>query len=253
MYHDANRKFPCESFGTSFYLAILPYVDQQNQVPAITANGPKDAKPVALFLCPSRRGVEVGPRTDYAGAVDPTWLQKPGGHEPILCGARRSPTIPNWNFYARSGFVTLPMVGNCDGTSNTLLLAHKAVRPRDYTISAVDPATGWGLNAAGDKEEPGWAVPVLLGAGPTTQDYTYDHFRCGFGFGRDSNDINELIELNCKPPGFVSLWGRQMSSPHATMISLVADASVKNLAFNTDGNRLRSFWYYNDGVNAQLE
>src|SRR5207237_2740771 len=62
-YQDARGKFPYGEYETgysqgTFYTEILPHVEQQN-------NDPKNPQPVKLFLCPSRRGPEVGPRDDY--------------------------------------------------------------------------------------------------------------------------------------------------------------------------------------------
>jgi prepilin-type N-terminal cleavage/methylation domain-containing protein len=60
---DARGKFPYDEIEAgrpqgTFYTELLAFVEQQN-------NPPANPQPVAIFLCPSRRGTDVGPRGDY--------------------------------------------------------------------------------------------------------------------------------------------------------------------------------------------
>jgi prepilin-type N-terminal cleavage/methylation domain-containing protein/prepilin-type processing-associated H-X9-DG protein len=142
-YHDANQTFPYESTPTSasnWVVAILPYIEQQNLYQQLAVNSagtptnPGVASPVKTFLCPSRRGTEAGARIDYAGAYNPglqeasvaNYVSEASGYSSIL-------NTPG---------VSLAVVTNLAGTSNTLLLAHKILRPSNYEGgSGTD--TGW--------------------------------------------------------------------------------------------------------------
>src|SRR5262249_61226614 len=67
-YEGATRKFPNEddwnptSTVSTLYAALLPYVEQDNQIPTWRTN----PQPVKVFLCPSRRTTAVGPQDDHA-------------------------------------------------------------------------------------------------------------------------------------------------------------------------------------------
>ena len=68
-YHDASGRFPAAHAGASaafptVYTSLLPYVEHGQQNPSAPV-------PVPLFLCPSHRGPEVGPRADYGAARHP--------------------------------------------------------------------------------------------------------------------------------------------------------------------------------------
>ncbi len=68
-YHDVNHQFPSEGgytgtgqTATSFYVGILPQIEQGNQNPA-------SPLPIAMFLCPTRRGTMPVPRWITAAAT----------------------------------------------------------------------------------------------------------------------------------------------------------------------------------------
>src|SRR5579871_2024665 len=77
-YNDTNSKLPCPddmwpamraptATSQTFYMAILPYVEQQNQATAVAGGNQANAKPVPTFACPSRGDVSIrGLRGDYA-------------------------------------------------------------------------------------------------------------------------------------------------------------------------------------------
>jgi hypothetical protein len=116
---------------------LLPFIEQGDQVPLIQPPQVNwsNARPVRLFLCPSRRSVAAGAKIDYAAAHHPDWAQAWPDHAfgvPYIgwysilggCHTQGGPRT--------FGGTTLAVVTNADGTSNTLLLAHKAVEPRYY-------------------------------------------------------------------------------------------------------------------------
>ena len=78
---DAMLAFPIDDDGCvlnpptfqplTFYTSLLPYIEQKD-------NSPLSPKPIKLFLCPARRGVDVGPKNDYGSAHHVNWSGIPG-------------------------------------------------------------------------------------------------------------------------------------------------------------------------------
>jgi prepilin-type N-terminal cleavage/methylation domain-containing protein len=165
-YNDANGMFPNEGgeggggqTNISFYILILPYVEQSNLYTAMvngTTVNTSAAVPVAAFLCPSRRSTIVGPKADYAGVFDDS-IQHLGtsgnGDLDIILGA--SVAAGQKTILNNQG-VRLVDVTNGAGTSNTLLLGHKVMQPANY------------LNPNGPND-PGWAF--------VSASNSYDHMR----------------------------------------------------------------------------
>lgn len=154
-YHDANNGFPVEGTtqGISWPIRILPYVEQgnvynlvwplfQNAYNADLASGNtsgyataaaqvNQSMVVPIFLCPSRRGADAGPRIDYAGAY----------HGGIQGGSLSTYTnttglnslLDTYTTGPRAIGVTLAAVTGGAGTSNTIHLAHKSLQPAHYS------------------------------------------------------------------------------------------------------------------------
>jgi prepilin-type N-terminal cleavage/methylation domain-containing protein len=199
-YHDSNGRFPLDGaivngVPLSYYTMILPYVEQGNQYPLVVAN-PLNAMPVKIFFCPSRRGTEVGAKDDYAYSCQAGLDWEVPGNRSILAGDL--------------GFMgtTMAVVTNCAGTSNTLLLSHKAMATVDYSAPSSPYDTLWS-DATGPAAYPGYG----------------DH-------SRDPTNATPLTQdLNQNPSNFDnSGWYFQstFSSPHpGVMPSLFADGSVR--------------------------
>ncbi|HTU17671.1 MAG TPA: DUF1559 domain-containing protein [Gemmataceae bacterium] len=117
-YHDTYQTFPYEPNPSklSFFVLVLPFIEQQNMYNLFLTNGPSAITPVKVFICPSRRSTSVGPKDDYATASNPSSAVS-GGVSILGDGMA----------------VTLPMVTNGNGSSNTLLLAHKLMNPSNYS------------------------------------------------------------------------------------------------------------------------
>jgi prepilin-type processing-associated H-X9-DG protein len=192
-YHDVNGCFPCEGTkqGVSWPTRILPYIEQDalyRQIwptfqAAITTNTQaafqgaagqitSDNGSISTFLCPSRRSPKAGPVIDYCGAYN-------GG---INEGALNGTVLPNgttvnsknWNTILdtrnsaqNSPGVTLNVITNLAGTSNTLLVAHKIMRPAHY-------------NGGGGKNDAGWVWTNFSKGG-------FDHMRWADQFAGGSN------------------------------------------------------------------
>jgi prepilin-type N-terminal cleavage/methylation domain-containing protein len=140
----------------TFYMAVLPYVEQQNQVAAVAGGNQAAALPVAMFVCPSRGGPLVrGARGDYATGKHPEWDPGYSGWYSIL-GGDDGPAAGFNNITATS----IGGVAGKDGTANTLLLAHKSLDPRYY--SGNSPAKS-GMSWAGTgpfTSDEGWASVI---------------------------------------------------------------------------------------------
>src|SRR5439155_8382359 len=145
-YHDTYGKFPNENRGPSIFTSMLPFIEQDAQVPLVKGNTIPDwdkALPVKIFLCPSRRSVDPNPtipgKEDYAFATDDTWWfgSIPGTSDGtahwlvVLFGAAGGNVSPT------KSPATLGKVTSLDGTSNTLMLAGKGMKPSLYSAYVV--------------------------------------------------------------------------------------------------------------------
>jgi type II secretory pathway pseudopilin PulG len=234
-YHDANLNFIAESNPTSFYVALLPYVEQQNQVAAVTGTTTavwNAAKPVKTFLCPSRRAPDASApgKEDYAAGTDASWYANTGAAPTrwtVLSGAYYDwvASTPK----ARTSLPNLAQVSNADGTSNTLLMAHKGMDPTNYS-STTSPG-----------DDRSWAHPFLH----TPTNWNYQHFRCPYGFAQDGAGAAALETLcGGTPPSHVHVF----ASPHpGTMPALVADGGVRLVSFTISKANAEFLWYWNDG------
>jgi len=210
---DTMRKFPIDDDGggrnppsyqpLTFYTSLLPYIEQKD-------NPPLAPKPIKLFLCPGRRGVDVGPKNDFGASHHCHWFGNTGWYTilggPYLQGGG---ALPDHN---PPDFLRIT-----DGTSNTLLMAHKGVARKYY--SGGSPAaygqTGIDISwASGDhwehKRNPDYLV---------AEDYDVPNMQYYF------------------------------SSPHSgSMPCSFADGSIRGVRYGMNANQLRRLWTYNDGV-----
>jgi prepilin-type N-terminal cleavage/methylation domain-containing protein len=109
IYHDALLAFPTEASGTSLYTTLLPSIEQQNLANQIQ-QGTGQASGIKLYTCPSRR-TPAQPWRDY-----------------VYCTANG----PGTAIFAASGGVSLGIITDANGASNTALLAHYFLAPQDY-------------------------------------------------------------------------------------------------------------------------
>jgi len=217
-YHNTYRKFPIDDTDTpptssgTVFTSLLPYVEQQNNNPSIGA-------PVSLFLCPSRRGTEVGPRDDYGAGHHPDWWFETypyRGWYSILGGPYYSDH--KWRFFTNYKGASLTAVISCDGSSNTLLLAHKGLAPQYYEGGS-PPA----------QNDPHLTTDVNWYEGSG-----WEHHRDPTkGFHQDNNQIANMQEL--------------VASPHpGAMPCLFADGSVRPLGYNLEPDLGARLWAWND-------
>ncbi|HEV3263257.1 MAG TPA: DUF1559 domain-containing protein [Gemmataceae bacterium] len=220
-FHDSKGVFPQDDDAKppflpagTFYVNILPYAEQQN-------NDPSNPAPIKIFLCPTRRGVDLGPRDDYGPGHHPDWWYQTSptlGWYSILGGPYFSDHKDGEVAMKRR--VTLGTVTNADGSANTLLLAHKGLAPQYY---------GGGSPVA--QGDPGFFTDVTW----TQSGSGWEHKRNPtLPFIRDSNQVPNMQEY--------------FGSPHpGAMPCLFADGAVRNLSYDLDGLVAAELWAYNDG------
>jgi prepilin-type processing-associated H-X9-DG protein len=132
---------------------ILPYVEQGIQITSFKASttpgggipNPNvsipivpNPQPVDIFLCPSRRTKQVGPKDDYAGVYtdsiahwDPFTGAATGGNGDLDLIMGQAAVI-HFKPIVNNGNVRLSDVTSGSGTSTTLLLGHKLMDPANY-------------------------------------------------------------------------------------------------------------------------
>ena len=197
-YHDTYLTFPYETnttaygngaggnptTGMSILVSVLPYIEQQNLytsiynlgipaaavAPATTTYTSAPFQPIKVYFCPSRRTITAGPGTDYcAGAKNAT------GEANVVMGSNQG--------------VNLPTITTGNGSSNTLLLAHKAMQTGNY---------GKPVNGPGNDQ--GYAYNGYNGGAS-------DHFRYGdHGYAQDTTNCDENYQNGPHPVGSPVLW-----------------------------------------------
>jgi len=187
-YHDSKTQFPAEPqisntatgsttingvvvpYNTyqTLFTQILPYVEQGNMYAVVVTPGTgvinqAASGPVPTFLCPTRRNVSVGAKTDYCGA----WTAQ-------LQGAGTSITNPSLT-NPQIG-VNLSTITSGAGSSNTLLLSHKVMAPAHYFGGGNDQGWAYTDGGAGSGDHMRCADPGGNGGNPPTgnRGYTQD-------------------------------------------------------------------------------
>ena len=290
-FHDTNGTFPAlwSSGGRSPYRMLLPYIEQgvmvKSSVGVITnvndatafANDIRyaDAPPIKIFICPGRRN-SARPWSDYAGAFTP--LQQ----VPLTASDDPSFADPGWvPFQKAHALMDVPggaklsftMVTGSDGLSNTLLMAHKFVQPRNYGEINVPSQSGYDLVSTVDA---GWAATegVVSGihvfqpvrpAGATRQTTRSNHetHRLTTGMLADKNhDLNHLAAANAggwparKNASVIQVTGYEgiHGGPHPSASPCVwGDGSVRSVKYGLSGMTLCALWGWNDGTVVSVD
>jgi prepilin-type N-terminal cleavage/methylation domain-containing protein/prepilin-type processing-associated H-X9-DG protein len=187
--HDITGSFPFEdgpggavaTTPPSIFVQILPSIEQGNLYKQMDAQGGggltnwignqllANNTSIKSFLCPARRSVGLG-KVDYAGAYN---------------GGISESDITNY-FAEATGYksilntqgITMTVVTNGAGTSNTLLLGHKIMQPQNY--NGVPSTVASPCPAGTSCKDLGWAVTLKSQTG-------YDHMRWCDTFAGGSN------------------------------------------------------------------
>jgi hypothetical protein len=145
--------------------------------------------------------------------------------------------------------LTLGQLSGQDGTSNTLMLSGKGMKPAmvgDYTTS--DGGTN------GDSLT--WAWPSIPLANPqdpsSAWTWNYQHTRMAWGMVQDTNKPHP-VGTGIDWIGVTSLrhssMSRSIGSPHPGVNpSLWGDGSVRGVSYSIDNVLCSQLWFYNDGV-----
>jgi prepilin-type N-terminal cleavage/methylation domain-containing protein len=168
-YHDANGGFPAEGTtqGISWPVRILPYIEQGNAYNQVwpllqtaynddVANYPYPTTaistkikneykaaatsvttPVKTFLCPGRRTTLAGPKMDYCGAYH-GGINEGSLNGTVVNGvtinSKPYQTILDTNVTGpKPPGLLLTTISDGAGTANTILVAHKILRPSHYS------------------------------------------------------------------------------------------------------------------------
>ncbi len=268
-YHDVHGRFPVEDYNAkeerlqinprwhefSPYVSLLPYIEQGNQLSASKGewmlvadkdtNPPRTgstARPIKTLLCPSRRTTVVGPKDDYAAAsqwsmliTDPTTKKTVWANSILGSAAMCAPDADQDEFTG----TTLDEVSKADGTSNAIMLAHKAMNPADYAKTDLTLYDAF------------W--------GDLSQRIPYDHNRDLWDKSRSPTPTPETLIPPMQDQSTMAAPALSFGSPHpGAMPTLYCDGSVRTFAYSengTAGNRRLStaqlwqaLWAYNDGM-----
>jgi len=218
-YHDVNQKFPFEDGNPPGWpVLILPYMEQTNLYNNIIAKGPGAAVAIKPYLCPARRDTSVGPKIDYAGAYNGGIDEADATNYGFLkAGSNRS--------ILNTSGTTLAVVTGFAGTSSTLLVAHKILRPQNYN--------------GGSPKDLGYAITTKAQTG-------YDHMRWCDRYAGGTNATKGFF------PDEPGVDENHFGSPHpGSGPVLWADGSVSLFTYGytapglTDDATWQEFWAFN--------
>ena len=220
----------------TIYTDLLPFVEEGS-----FDKWQKDPRPVRLYLCPSRRCPTTSPEgpDDYAIGIHPDWFSPqttapfggpPNGYPPptgpgAVAGTSGWFSVLGGRWIRTGEFpgATLAQVTDADGTSNTLLMAHKGLAPSQYM--------------GGSPTDLGWNV-----FSPESEGLRYEHMRCPFGAVQDFNGNRDgagagvpYCDQSIGPaPKSANSIDWLVGSPHSgSMPCLFADGSVRGIRYGS--------------------
>jgi prepilin-type N-terminal cleavage/methylation domain-containing protein len=260
-YHDAYKVFPAPIYSgsKSAYRMILPFIEQDANANTLYPN----AAPIKTFICPSRRGTNM-PWADYAGGFS-TQQQIPN-NSPDADLARIKATNAGFTVLDAGGYnVNLSNITSHDGTSNTLLMAHKFVQPKNYNQIDQPPFSPYDTNSTLDA---GWAATEIPTGGKAT-DYqpapvapynrqtirsNWESHRMTTGMIQDADHNFTLSPSNY--PNRTDIATNQSTGhegihggPHTgSSPCIFVDGSVRSIRYGTPGKVLCALWGWQDGI-----
>jgi prepilin-type N-terminal cleavage/methylation domain-containing protein/prepilin-type processing-associated H-X9-DG protein len=265
-FHDSNGYYAGFSGSTSAYRTLLPYIEAGTSVNVPYPN----AAPIKTFICPARRGTSL-PWSDYSGGFTPRqqMTAADAAKDPQLAVLFQATTVTILD-PGGLGPVTMSKVSAADGTSSTLLLAHKFVQPRNYNNIHTPPMSPYDSNSTSDA---GWAATETPAGGVLTdwqpkaapgtkQTIRSNHetHRCTGIMVRDTNHNFVFTNLgngaNNYPrrDSFASA-GQNIGTeavhggPHPNgSPCLFADGSVRPIPYGLPFKTLAALWAWNDGI-----
>jgi prepilin-type N-terminal cleavage/methylation domain-containing protein len=265
-FHDAHGYYAGFSGSTSAYRSLLPYIEQDLSVNVHYPN----ASPIKTFICPSRRG-PTQPWCDYAGGFTPRqqMTAADAASDPQLAILFLAGTGTILDPGGTSG-VSMIKVASADGTSNTLLMAHKFVQPQNYSNINTPPMSPYDSNSTIDAgwaacETPAggvltdWQPKAAAGTHQTTrsnhethrctgilvQDQNHSFVFTNLGSGANNYPSRTSIASTSQKIGTEAVHG----GPHTgSSPSLFADGSVRGVPYGLPFKTLAAMWAWNDGI-----
>ena len=236
--------------SNTLYFHLLPFLDDRavfntytqaynpTTDPMQTVQKSFAQTPIKAYLCPSRHSANVGGAVDYVGYND------------SLLRAVFSTFRSNQSSSAAGNELKLQYI--TDGTSNTIMLAHKGMDPRNYQDVSWQGAGAYALgfrtswigtwNVPGQWYAEGFARLTLspqrdmIDPNP---DSTYDSAGCipidnGAGHGPPNN------ARTCRMSNTLT------GSPHQSMPTLWSDGSVRNVRYGVPQPVYEAMVFYAD-------
>jgi prepilin-type N-terminal cleavage/methylation domain-containing protein/prepilin-type processing-associated H-X9-DG protein len=251
-YNDVNGVFPFEdgpggvtaTTPPSIYVQILSFIEQDNlyrQMDGQAGGGITNwignqllanSVKIKIFVCPSRRSGNSGlGKVDYAGAYN--------GGVSEADATSYAGEATTWQTILNTQGTSLGTVTVGAGTSNTILLGHKILRPMNYggipsTLASPCP-TGTSC------KDLGWAVTLKSQTG-------YDHMRWCDRYAGGSNATRGVY------PDDNNVDENHFGGPHpGSSPFLWADGAVRMykygyLAFGSDDATLQALFAFNRGL-----
>jgi prepilin-type N-terminal cleavage/methylation domain-containing protein len=218
---NGNNNVASAAPNTVYTVAILPYVEQQNQVQTCYNEpwgnnwGLGVVKPVKIFICPGRRTTASGSKVDYGHGFSPF------RGDQLVTGLSATQIGWPYNSHAIMGEsesvtgisqVSLTDVTNADGTAFTAFLGHKGMNPTNYKVTGDSGHDcGWGCEG----------------------DY-WEHIRTPWYFYQDTNNITMY---------------NYMGSPHPNVApTLFGDGSVRGISYGQTTDVYGALWGFDDGI-----
>jgi prepilin-type N-terminal cleavage/methylation domain-containing protein len=279
-FHDVNKRFPnvATSGGRSVFRELLPYLEQGVLVkssggivtdPNAAATFANDvtyaaAPPLSIFICPSRRSTAKA-WCDYSGAFTPLQQIPAPGNDPQLIALSTAYSLLD----SPGGGLTLAKVTAKDGLSNTLLMAHRFVQPRNYDNINEPPQSAYDKASTVDA---GWAAAegVINGvnvfqpvkpanASQQTTRSNHESHRLTTGMLRDTNHQLDFLAPLGSATGYPvrTNIAANETTPHEGLHGgphpsaspcLWGDGSVRTLTYGLPGRTLSALWGWNDGI-----
>ena len=255
--------------NASWMFQILPYIEQNNmsdlrRTTGMLAPGISD-KPVPIFNCPSRgaRFANLGWTTfalgDYAGVMaswnDADWQgfawedwvdPRPGEESHVWTGI----LVKGGQVNTGSGQVwKFPRVGFgqiSDGSSNTILLAEKAVQAQFYSFSDADGWPWWEL--MGYYTGADWPVMRQFGVLAVDGDSSADIFEVGIW----GDTLERPAYVNRLSNGHTEEFGFGSAHP-GSICSVAGDGSTRMMRASADLRVMDQLGKRADGIAVGLD
>jgi hypothetical protein len=241
----ARGAFPNQNFnsGGTIITSSLDYIEQyaNNVVAANNTGNGKNNPPlyidgtyaapatIPILLCPSRRGNDAGPRCDYVGAIAPNQQSATTKTSAGLLYAGLWTILYTKDANGKKvDALSMLKLTQLDGSSNTILLAHKGIDLKQRNVQPILCCGGGSSTLPSNSD------------GYFTDNYYLNMFRGSGG----STCYTFYTDFKTPSPGYAKTF----TSPHTNMPCLFADGSVRGIGFSASDDLIIRLFSYNDGL-----